>query len=124
MSPSIAAVETVGINLVILVGEVTSPVVSRTLASGDTASSFDIATVTESGRISVPVSVAGECDIATVGAELCVVGYVRRRFFRSGAGVTSRTEVVAESVVPMRRRAQARTVATRALENLSEFLET
>ena len=124
MSPSIAAVETAGINLVILVGEVTSPVVSRSLASGDTASSFDIATVTEAGRVSVPVSVAGECDIAAVGAELCVVGYVRRRFFRSGAGVTSRTEVVAESVVPMRRRAQARKVATRALENLSEFLET
>ena len=124
MSPSIAAVETAGINLVILVGEVTSPVVSRTLASGDMASSFDIATVTESGRVSVPVSVTGECDIATVGAELCVVGYVRRRFFRSGAGVTSRTEVVAESVVPMRRRAQARKIATRALENLSEFLET
>lgn len=124
MSPSIAAVETAGINLVILVGEVTSPVVSRTLTSGDLASSFDIATVTESGRVSVPVSVVGECDIATVGAELCVVGYVRRRFFRSGAGVTSRTEVVAESVVPMRRRAQARKVASRALENLSEFLET
>lgn len=124
MSPSMAAVETAGINLVILVGEVTSPVVSRTLSSGDTASSFDIATVTESGRVSVPISIEGECDIATVGAELCVVGYVRRRFFRSGAGVTSRTEVVAQSVVPMRRRAQARKVASRALENLSEFLET
>lgn len=124
MSPSTSAVETVGVNLVILVGEVTSPVVSRTLASGDTASSFDIATVTESGRISVPISIEGECDIATVGAELCVVGYVRRRFFRSGAGVSSRTEVVGESVVPMRRRAQARKAASRALENLSEFLET
>ena len=124
MSPSITAVETAGINLVILVGEVTSPVVGRTLASGDTASTFDIATVTEVGRVSVPVSVIGECDIATVGAELCVVGYVRRRFFRSSSGVTSRTEVVAESVVPMRRRVQARKIAARALENLSEFLDT
>jgi single-strand DNA-binding protein len=41
-----------------------------------------------------------------------VVGHVRRRFFRSGALTQSRTEVVAQRVVPLSRRARV----TRVLE--------
>jgi hypothetical protein len=121
---SVIAVDEIdNINIVVLVGEVTSPPVSRELPSGAVVSSFDIATVTSTGRVSVPVSLEGETEIAVVGAEVCVVGIVRRRFFRSGASVASRTEVVAQSVIPMRRRAQVRKAVGVATENLLAFLD-
>jgi hypothetical protein len=121
---SVIAVDEIdNINIVVLVGEVTSPPVSRELPSGAVVSTFDIATVTSSGRVSVPVSLEGETEIAVVGAEVCVVGIVRRRFFRSGASVASRTEVVAQSVIPVRRRAQVRKAVGAATENLLAFLD-
>ncbi len=120
---AIAVDEIDNINIVILMGEVTSPPVSRELPSGSVVSTFDIATVTDSGRVSVPVSLDGETDIAVVGAEVCVVGLVRRRFFRSGSSVTSRTEVVADAVIPMRRRAQVRKAVGKATSNLLAFLD-
>ena len=120
---AIAVDEIDNINIVILMGEVTSPPVSRELPSGSVVSTFDIATVTDSGRVSVPVSLEGESDIAVVGAEVCVVGLVRRRFFRSGSSVTSRTEVVADAVIPVRRRAQVRKAIGKATTNLLAFLD-
>jgi hypothetical protein len=120
---AIAVDEIDNINIVILMGEVTSPPVSRELPSGSVVSTFDIATVTDSGRVSVPVSLEGETEIAVVGAEVCVVGLVRRRFFRSGSSVTSRTEVVADAVIPMRRRAQVRKAVGKATTNLLAFLD-
>jgi hypothetical protein len=120
---AIAVDEIDNINIVILMGEVTSPPVSWELPSGSVVSTFDIATVTDSGRVSVPVSLEGETDIAVVGAEVCVVGLVRRRFFRSGSSVTSRTEVVADAVIPMRRRAQVRKAVGKATTNLLAFLD-
>ena len=116
-------IETDGVNVVILVGEVTSPPVQRTLQTGEVVSSFDMATHVEEGRISVPIACAGECDTTHVGDNVCVVGIVRRRFFRSGAGVTSRTEVLADQVISMRRRAHVRKTVSRILENLSADLE-
>jgi len=107
-----------GLNIVILVGEVTSPQVVRTLSNGSVASSFDLATATAEGRLSVPVSLHGESDIAVVGALVCVVGSVRRRFFRAGGSVTSRTEVIASSVIPMRRKAQIRKALEDPIDNL------
>jgi hypothetical protein len=120
---AIAVDEIDNINIVVLVGEVTSPPVSRELPSGAVVSTFDIATVTTSGRVSVPVSLEGETETAVVGAEVCIVGIVRRRFFRSGASVASRTEVVAQSVIPMRRRAQVRKAVGAVTENLLAFLD-
>ena len=120
---AIAVEEFDNINIVVLVGEVTSPPVSRELPSGSVVSTFDIATVTGSGRVSVPVSLEGETDVAVVGSEVCVVGIVRRRFFRSGSSVASRTEVVAEAVLPMRRRAQVRKAVQKATDNLLTFLD-
>lgn len=112
------AVDSEGLNIVVLVGEVTSPLVSRSLSNGDTASSFDMATHTNDGRLSVPVSMVGESSVVVVGSHICVVGAVRRRFFRAGGSVTSRTEVNASSVIPMRRKAQIRKALDETMENL------
>jgi hypothetical protein len=43
-----------------------------------------------------------------------VVGRVRRRFFRAGPGTQSRTEVVAENVVPFSHSAEAILTLTNA----------
>ena len=120
---TIAGDEIDNLNIVVLVGEITSPPVSRELPSGVVVSTFDIATVTTTGRVSVPVSLEGETDVAVVGAEVCVVGIIRRRFFRSGATVASRTEVVADAVIPVRRRAQVRKAVEKATNNLLAFLD-
>ena len=117
------AVTPADLNIVVLVGEVTSPLVSRTLANGEIASSFDMSTHTEEGRISVPVAIEGENATVVVGAQLCVVGVVRRRFFRAGSSVSSRTEVLAHSVSVMRRRAQVRKYLTAALDDITEVLD-
>jgi single-stranded DNA-binding protein len=123
MVSTTTSIDTVGVNMVILIGEVTSPPVQRTLQTGEVVSSFDMATQVEEGRISVPIACTGECDTTHVGDSVCVVGIVRRRFFRSGAGVTSRTEVLADQVISMRRKANVRKAVSRLLENLSTDLE-
>lgn len=68
------------------------------------------------------MSVEGEPEVVAIGTEVCVVGYVRRRFFRSGSATSSRTEVVAHSVVPMRRMAQVRKAVEKGVNNLHDIL--
>ena len=123
MSARTIAVDECGLNTVVLVGEVTSPPVSRELADGSVVSTFDMATRGRSGRISVPVSVAGDADFAEVGGKILVTGHVRRRFFRTGASVASRTEVVASVATPLRRRAQVRRALDGVMGELSSFLD-
>jgi hypothetical protein len=48
------------------------------------------------------------------GAELVVVGRVRRRFFHSGTGLQSRTEVVVDRAVPARHTARSAALLRRA----------
>jgi hypothetical protein len=52
------------------------------------------------------------------GDDVTVVGEVRRRFFRSNGRTDSRTEVVASTVVPSRRKAQAARAIERAIAEL------
>jgi hypothetical protein len=82
-----------------------------------------MSTQTDEGRISVPVAIHGENSTVVVGAQLCVVGVVRRRFFRAGTSVSSRTEVLAHSVSVMRRRAQVRKNLAAALDDITEVLD-
>lgn len=121
--PTKQTTTTFPINLAVLMGTVTSPLVSRELPDGTVMSTFDISTHLMAGRVSVPVSIEGEPSVVLVGSDVCVTGYVRRRFFRSGSAVTSRTEVVAHNVIPMRRMAQVRKTVERDLQDLLEILD-
>jgi hypothetical protein len=48
-----------------------------------------------------------------------VVGRVRRRFFKTPGGTQSRTEVVAEAVIPARQAKRARAAVDRARNSLA-----
>ena len=54
---------------------------------------------------------------------LVVVGRVARRFFQSAGGLQSRTEVIAERVIPATRRASVRTAVASVVERVAAGLE-
>lgn len=95
-------------NVVVVRGVLSRAPQSRQLPSGDRLVAYEV-TVRCAGRPteSVPVvwfdppARAGALD---AGAEVVATGRVRRRFFRTPAGTASRTEVVAEVVLPVRQR--------------------
>lgn len=112
-----------GFNRVVIVGEVSSAPVSRDLVNGSVVTTFDVVSSTDSGRVSVPVSVDGVPSFVDEGVSVCVVGFVRRRFFKAGASVASRTEVVANVITPTRRRAQMRKAVETVADDLSDLLD-
>lgn len=112
-----------GFNRVIVIGEVSSPPVSRDMANGGVVTTFDVVSYTETGRVSVPISTDGVPAVVEEGVSVCVVGFVRRRFFKAGASVSSRTEVVANVITPVRRKAQVRKAVESLVEDISELLD-
>ena len=108
-------------NLVVLRGTIGAEPQQRELPSGTVLCQFDVTTRDGAGTQNVPVAwfdpPASAADLAA-GADVVVVGCVRRRFYRAGGSLQSRTEVVAEKVMPARRRADVR----RALEVASRAL--
>ena len=93
-------------NVCILQGRLTRPPEQRVVGDGRSLVTYELAVDrSEGGAESVPVvwegapAVAVDLDVET---EVVVVGRVRRRWFRSGGATQSRTEVVAEGVVPRR----------------------
>ena len=101
-------------NLALVRGGVVSAPTMRDLPSGGVAVQFDVSTVVANrdrhATVSVPVAwidpTPGDLACVQQGAEIMVVGTVRRRFFRVGGATQSRTEVVADTVIPTRRRKQ------------------
>lgn len=93
-------------NIVVLRGALSSAPIVRELPSGSVLYCLEITTrVDGDAALSVPVVCADPrrpLDMET-GDEVGVVGSVRRRFYRSGGVTQSRTEVVAERVVAVRR---------------------
>lgn len=89
-------------NLVLLQGTLSSAPRHRLLGSGDAVCNLEVRIASAEGAAdNVPVAwyrPPGRAERLTAGAEVTVVGVVRRRFFRTAAGATSRTEVVAEAV--------------------------
>ncbi len=90
-------------NVVVLRGHLARPAEARVLPSGDRLVSFEV-TVEGPGRAeTVPVvwfDAPARAASFDVGAPVVVVGRVRRRFFRAAGTTASRTEVVAEVVLP------------------------
>ena len=95
----------VTVNVVVLAGKVAAEPVERQLPSGDEVTELRIS-VPESGKRLLPLPVAvwhGSVDRATVGEiakgdDVLVYGQLTRRFYRSGAGARSLTEVVATGI--------------------------
>ena len=101
-------------NVVVLKGSLSKPAEPRELPSGDRLVAYEVR-VPATGAIgteTVPVVWHQAPDGAASygkGTEVAVLGRVRRRFFRAAGATQSRTEVVAERVVPA---ANGRRVAT------------
>ena len=58
--------ESEGLNRVVLVGEVTSSLVTRELSDESVVSTFDLLTDVEAGRVTVPVSVDGVLSVRCI----------------------------------------------------------
>ena len=111
-------------NVVVLVGRLARPVEERILPSGDRLAAIELTVPRPNERAeSVPV-VWFDAPVSVldreVDEELVVVGRVRRRFFRAGGGTQSRTEVVADAVVPVRQRKRAASALEAACRRLEE----
>ena len=113
-------------NVVVLIGRLARPAETRELPSGDRMVAYEV-TVDRPGERAETVPVVWMAAPASaadhdVDERMLVVGRVRRRFFRSGGGTQSRTEVVAEAVVNAKHAKRAAAALQRAQASLEEAL--
>lgn len=114
-------------NITVLQGELRGEPQHRALPSGDVVVSCDVAVPADGARPAETVPVAwsspptGAADALAPGERVVVVGRVRRRFFRVGGATQSRTEVVAEAIVPVRHGARATKAVAAAAALLAAF---
>jgi single-strand DNA-binding protein len=109
------------LNLAVVGGCLSSDPVVRPLPSGDPLTYYEVrVTRPHLPTDTVPVVLVGGAapDGLVAGDEVLVVGRVRRRFFRAAGATESRTEIVADRVVPARRRAALRRAMAEAAEAL------
>ena len=103
-------------NLVLLRGTLSSAPVVRTLESGSVLISLEVTTRDgDQPARSVPVCVfdpAKPDELAALerGDDVVVAGSIARRFFRTSTGTSSRTEVVADKVVPAGQKSRTKTL--------------
>ncbi|HEX6476125.1 MAG TPA: single-stranded DNA-binding protein [Acidimicrobiales bacterium] len=117
-------------NVVVVAGRLSRPAEQRVLPSGERLVAVQV-TVDRTGDRAETVPVVwfdAPASAAALDVEeaVVVVGRVRRRFFRTGGSTQSRTEVVADQVVPTRRVKSARmalAAATNRLEAAVDQLE-
>jgi single-strand DNA-binding protein len=107
-------------NVVVLRGRVTSEPRRRELPSGSVVVSVEVTTRSEGLTASVPVEWIDPTIELTADTDVVVVGHVRRRFFRVRGATESRTEVVAERIVPAGRTREVRRAVDRAVAALAE----
>lgn len=100
------------LNLAAVAGRLCRPAAERLLPSGDRLVALEVSVAGASGRLeTVPVVWADPPAWASaldVGEPVVVTGRVRRWFFRAGGSTQSRTELVADVVVPARQASRAR----------------
>ena len=114
-------------NIAVVRGTITSDPLIRELPAGASVVQFDVTTTVRSDgadrNVSVPVArydpAPTQLDVIVRGSEVVVVGSVRRRFFRVGGATQSRTEIVAEAVVPARLRRQVATALAGAADRIA-----
>ncbi|MFT7598517.1 MAG: hypothetical protein ACI8TP_001438 [Acidimicrobiales bacterium] len=91
------------LNWVVLAGEVRATPQQKVLPSGDHLMSFDLRVPSSEGpRQSIPVSWIGKATkVPRIegGADVVVIGEIRRRFYRGASGLASRIDVRASRVV-------------------------
>jgi single-strand DNA-binding protein len=113
-------------NVVILRGRLSSAPASRTLPSGDHLVTFEVTTRPPEGPAeTVPVAWPGaprRSATLPAGAEVVVTGRVRRRFFTTGGATASRTEVLADAVVPVRHALRVQAAVRRTLDRVQPLL--
>jgi len=114
-------------NVVALIGRLARPAEARELPSGDRLVAYEV-TVPRPGERAecVPVVWPGAPASAAdhdVDDTVVVVGRVRRRFYRTGGSTQSRTEVVADLVVPTRHAKRARAALDGVRSRLDQLLE-
>lgn len=94
-------------NLAVIRGAVPNDPHVRELPAGGIVVQFDVNTRIDRVNARVPVAwndpSPAQLGVLVAGIDVVVVGTVRRRFFRVGGATQSRTEVVADSVIPARR---------------------
>jgi len=107
-----------GLNVVILRGRLSRPAELRVLPSGDRLVALELSITGVGARTeSVPVvwhDAPAVAEALDVDQAVVVLGRVRRRFFRAGGATQSRTEVVAETVIPARQAKRARSLVAKA----------
>ncbi len=116
-------------NIAVIRGSVRAEPTVRELPGGGVVVQFDVATTTEcDGRqlsVSVPIAwndpTTTQLGVLFGGAEVLVVGTVRRRFFRVGGVTQSRTEVVADAVVPARQHKRVVTALRAAADRVLDL---
>jgi single-stranded DNA-binding protein len=110
-------------NVVAIVGRLSRPAEHRVLSSGDRLVAYEVTVngTPEGKRETVPVvwfkptAAAGSLD---TDERVVVVGRVRRRFFQAAGRTGSRTEVVADAVIPARQAKRVRAALDRVSERL------
>ncbi len=111
-------------NVVVLRGRLTRPAALRSLPSGDQQVALELSIRRDGGRADTAPVVWPDAPAAAsaldVDQEVLVVGRVRRRFFRAGGSTQSRTEVVADVVVPASQVRRAKAALAKALARLEE----
>jgi single-strand DNA-binding protein len=110
-------------NITVLQGALSRPPEVRELPSGDVLVAFEVTVPASEGRRAESVPVVWPDGPASAAAlepetDVVVVGRVRRRFFRAGGSTQSRTEVVAEQVVPARQAKRASRLVLGAVQQL------
>ncbi len=121
--------DTIPGNIAVIRGSIRAEPTVRELPGGGVVVQFDVATTTErDGRqlsVSVPIAwndpTTTQRGILAGGSEVLVVGTVRRRFFRVGGVTQSRTEVVADAVVPVRQHKRLATALRSAADRVLDL---
>jgi len=119
-------------NLAVVSGTMTNEPTSRDLPDGTTVVQFDVSTTVErngidgtagkAAKVSVPIAwrdpTAAALAALVPGDDVVVSGRIERRFFRVGGSTQSRTELVADSCLPARRRKSVRSLLGAARSQL------